>query len=90
MWLSPSSSFLSFTNYFFKISFLGGKNQEYHHCQTVWIQINPGVLSRLIWVQNVSKGYQQEANSMCTYQKGIQSLFQPLACWAQAQISKIF
>ena len=33
--------------------------QEYHQCQIVWIQIRPDVLSGLIWVQNVCKGYLQ-------------------------------
>ena len=28
-------------------------------CQTVWIQISPDILSGLIWVQTVCKGYQQ-------------------------------
>ena len=28
-------------------------------CQTVWIQIRPDMLSGLIWVQTVHKGYQQ-------------------------------
>ena len=28
-------------------------------CQTVWIQIRSVVLSRLIWIQTVCKGYQQ-------------------------------
>ena len=28
-------------------------------CQTVWIQIRPDILSGLIWVQTVCKGYQQ-------------------------------
>ena len=28
-------------------------------CQTVWIQIRPDILSGLIWVQIVCKGYQQ-------------------------------
>ena len=28
-------------------------------CQTVWIQIRPDVLSGLIWVQTVCKGFQQ-------------------------------
>ena len=27
--------------------------------QTVWIQIRPNILSGLIWVQTVCKGYQQ-------------------------------
>ena len=30
-------------------------------CQTVWIQIRADVLSFLIWVQTVCKGYQQTA-----------------------------
>ena len=28
-------------------------------CQTAWIQIRPNILSGLIWVQTVCKGYQQ-------------------------------
>ena len=28
-------------------------------CQTNWIQIRPDILSGLIWVQSVCKGYQQ-------------------------------
>ena len=28
-------------------------------CQTIWIQIRPNILSVLIWVQTVCKGYQQ-------------------------------
>ena len=28
-------------------------------CQTVWIQIRPNILTGLIWVQTVCKGYQQ-------------------------------
>ena len=28
-------------------------------CQTVWIKIRPNILSGLIWVQTVCKGYQQ-------------------------------
>ena len=28
-------------------------------CQTVWIQIRPDILSGLIWIQPVRKGYQQ-------------------------------
>ena len=44
---------------FFKINFskiLSGIQSE---CQTVWIQIRSHVLSGLIWVQTVCKGYQQ-------------------------------
>ena len=32
-------------------------------CQTVWIQIRPDILSGLIWVQTVCKGYQQTKKS---------------------------
>ena len=28
-------------------------------CQTVWMEIRPDVLSGLIWIQTVCKGYQQ-------------------------------
>ena len=28
-------------------------------CQTDWVQIRPDVLSGLIWVQSVCKGYEQ-------------------------------
>ena len=45
---------------FFKINLsekiLSGIPSE---CQTVWIQIRPDILSGLIWVQSVCKGYQQ-------------------------------
>ena len=30
-------------------------------CQTVWFEIRPDILSGLIWVQTVCKGYQQTA-----------------------------
>ena len=30
-------------------------------CQTIWIQIMPNILSCLIWVRTVCKGYQQTA-----------------------------
>ena len=33
--------------------------QEYHQCQTVWIQIRPDILSGLIWAQTVCKDYHQ-------------------------------
>ena len=40
---------------FFKIILLGIPSE----CQTDWIQIRPNILSDLIWVQFVCKGYQQ-------------------------------
>ena len=45
---------LSSADFFIKI--LSGIPSE---CQTVWIQIRPDILSGLIWVQTVCKGYQQ-------------------------------
>ena len=33
--------------------------QECHKSQTVWIQIRPDILSGLVWIQTVCKGYQQ-------------------------------
>ena len=44
---------------FFKIIYFEKFFQEYHHSQTVWIQIRPNILSGLMWVQTVCKGYQQ-------------------------------
>ena len=42
-------SYLSSADFFFKISFIEKFFQEYHQCQTVWIQIRPDFLSSLIW-----------------------------------------
>ena len=46
--------------FFFKINFfkkyLSGIPSE---CQIIWIQIRPDILSGLIWIQTVCKGYQQ-------------------------------
>ena len=45
---------------FFKMNFFEKFFQEYHQCQTVWIQIRPDALSGLIWVQTtVCEGHQQ-------------------------------
>ena len=50
-------AFFSFAD-LFKSTF--SKFQELQwECQTVWIQIKPGILSGLIWAQNVCKSYQQ-------------------------------
>ena len=45
-----------FKNSFFKKQYLSRKISE---CQTAWNQIRTDVLSVLIWVQTVCKGYQQ-------------------------------
>ena len=51
---------LSSGDYFSKSIFLekiqSGIQSE---CQTVWVQIRTDILSVLIWVQTVCKGYQQ-------------------------------
>ena len=44
--------FLLFADFFRKV--LSGTPPE---CQTVWIQIRPNILSGLVWVQTVCKGY---------------------------------
>ena len=44
---------------FFKINFFEKIFQEYLQCQPIWLQIRPDILSGLIWVQTVSKDYQQ-------------------------------
>ena len=46
---------------FLKTNILEKLFQEYHQCQTVRIQIRPDILSGLIWIQTVCKGYQQTA-----------------------------
>ena len=47
----------------FKINFFKKKKKNLSgipsECQTVWIQIRPDVLSGLIWIQTVCKGYKQ-------------------------------
>ena len=48
MLLLPSAD-LSFKSFF----------QKQNQCQTVWIQIRTYILSVLIWVQTICKGYQQ-------------------------------
>ena len=58
--LGSFSSFLSSAD-FFQIIFFEKFFQEYHQCQTVWIQIRPNILLGLIWVQTVCQGHQQMA-----------------------------
>ena len=38
-------------------------------CQTVWIQVRPDILSGLIWVQTVCKGYQQMTKVATIWQR---------------------
>ena len=44
---------------FFKLTFQKNLSGIQSECQTIWIQIRHNVLSGLIWVQTVCKGYQQ-------------------------------
>ena len=44
-------------------------------CQTVWIQIRPDILSGLVWVQTVCKGYQQMTKVAASWQKVIKNNF---------------
>ena len=53
MFFLLSADFL--LNQLFPIIILGMPSE----CQTDWIQFRPKVLSGLIWVQSVSKGYEQ-------------------------------
>ena len=57
-------------------------------CQTVWIQIRPDIMSGLIWVQTVCKGYQQiyvvvngwqRVYELCTA-KNVKTLYKNLSC----------
>ena len=43
--------------FFFKLIFQKNPTEIASECQTVWIQIRPEVLSGLIWVQTICKGY---------------------------------
>ena len=51
--------FLLSADDFFQNQLFQNLFQEYHQCQTVWIQIRPDILAGLIWVQTACKGYQQ-------------------------------
>ena len=50
---------LSSADFFSKSAFFDKFFQEYHQCQTVWIQIRPDLLTARIWVQTVYKHDQQ-------------------------------
>ena len=71
---------LSSAYYFSKSTFLKKIFREHYlaECQTVWIQIRTDILSVLIWIQTVCKGYQRMTKvaagkkrfkSMCTLDK---------------------
>ena len=76
--LGNFACFFVVCGYFFKLTFL----QKYlsgipSECQTVWIQIKPGVLPGLIWVQTVCKGYQQ-TTKVATSMETVKTLFQQI------------
>ena len=65
-WVISRDFFLSSVDFFFflEIFFFFKKKKKNllgipSECQTIWIKIRPDVLSGLIWVQSVCKGYQQ-------------------------------
>ena len=47
---------------FFKINFVKILSRTLSECQMFWIQMRTDVLSVLIWVQTVFKGYKQTTN----------------------------
>ena len=58
--LDNFACFFVLCRFFTKSTFSKNFIQEYlQECQTVWIQIRPDILSGLIWVQTVCKGYLQ-------------------------------
>ena len=71
-----------FHDQLFFLKILSGIPSE---CQTVWIQIRPDILSGLIWVQTVCKGYQQTTLVGKVLRENIIEIslnneFQPLSC----------
>ena len=52
---------LSAVDFFFQKSkkSLGQEYNQIHSIKTVWVQMRHNILSGMIWVQSVSKGYQQ-------------------------------
>ena len=55
--------FFFFFFFFLNLHFQKGLSGIPSECQTVGIQIRPDVLSGLIWVQTVCKGYQKTTKS---------------------------
>ena len=49
----------SFADFFQKQPFRKILSRIQSECRAAWIQIRPDILSGLIWVQTVCKGYQQ-------------------------------
>ena len=52
-------AFLLYVDFFLKWTFSKKSFRNTSECQTVWVQVRPDILSGLIWVQTVSKGYKQ-------------------------------
>ena len=61
-WIFKYCFYYSFTLYNCAIFYsLDAGFFQYHHFQTIWIQIRLNILFGPIWVQTVCKGYQQTA-----------------------------
>ena len=63
-------------------------------CQTVWIQIRPDILSGLIWVQIVCKGYQQttpvgKALNHSFSSLSLKSMFLPQKIFWNVQLNEV-
>ena len=67
--LGNFACFFGICGFSFKMNFFKKIFQEYHQCQTIWIQIRPDVLSGLIRVQTVCKGYQQTTKVPTSWEK---------------------
>ena len=57
--ITINSLFFFVINFFLNLLFLKNLSGIPSECRTVWIQIRPDVLSGLIQIQTVCKGYQQ-------------------------------
>ena len=62
--LANFACFFVVCGFFFKLTFSNKSSEIPSECQIVWIQIRPNVLSGLIWVQTVCKGYQQTTKEL--------------------------
>ena len=67
--------FLSFADFFSKLTFSKKFFQVHYHCQKVWIQTRTNIFSVPIWVQTVCKGYQQTTKVATSKERIVQSCF---------------
>ena len=57
---------------FFKISFFKKKSGTLSECQTIWTQIRTDIMSVLIWVQTICKGYQRTTKVVASKERAQQ------------------